>query len=55
MVRRMIVVFVIGMSLSGLLQANDKKQTFGIRFSGFVKTDAIWDTRQTVAARQDSA
>ena len=26
--------------------------SFGIKFSGFVKTDIIWDSRQTVAARE---
>jgi len=25
---------------------------FGIDFSGFVKTDLIWDSRQTVAIRE---
>ncbi len=30
---------------------NEKKNTFGIRFSGFVKTDFMYDTRQTVNAR----
>ncbi len=49
MVRRIISVFIIGMCLSGILLADSN--SFGIRFSGFVKTDAIWDTRQTVTAR----
>ncbi len=48
MVRRVVLCFVVGLCLSGFLWADD---TFGIRFSGFVKTDAIWDTRQTVTAR----
>jgi hypothetical protein len=49
MVRRVHFVFLIGLCLSGLLLAEGN--SFGIRFSGFVKTDAIWDTRQTVTAR----
>ncbi|MEN8225244.1 MAG: hypothetical protein ABFS05_07780 [Bacteroidota bacterium] len=28
------------------------KSSFGIRFSGFVKTDMFWDSRQTIAARE---
>lgn len=48
MVRRVVLCFVVGLCLPGFLWADD---TFGIRFSGFVKTDAIWDTRQVVAAR----
>ena len=48
--RRFLLVFLLSMCVCGILHANDKK-SFGIRFSGFVKTDAIWDTRQTVDAR----
>lgn len=51
MVRRLVLCVVFGLCLSGLLRADDDASTFGIRFSGFVKTDAIWDTRQTVTAR----
>lgn len=29
-----------------------ESSNFGIRFSGFVKTDIFWDTRQTIAARE---
>lgn len=38
------------MLISALLLAQDK--SFGIRFSGFVKTDFFYDTRQTVNLRE---
>ncbi len=37
---------------STILYAQDKKSGFGISFSGFVKTDIMFDTRQTVSARE---
>ena len=52
MIRRITVAFVISLMLTGLLRADEKESSFGIRFSGFVKADGIWDTRQTVAARE---
>lgn len=39
-------------SLSSLLFAQTDKQSFGITFSGFVKTDLMFDTRQTVSIRE---
>jgi hypothetical protein len=30
----------------------EEKSTFGIKFSGFVKNDFFWDSRQTVSARE---
>lgn len=45
-----IVVFVI--CSSTIFYAQDSKPGFGISFSGFVKTDIIFDSRQTVSARE---
>jgi hypothetical protein len=33
-------------------QQEDSEKKFGISFSGFVKTDAFYDSRQTVAIRE---
>jgi hypothetical protein len=44
-----IVVFVLLMSTMTFAQ---KKAKFGIKFSGFVKSDIIFDSRQTVTARE---
>lgn len=35
-----------------LINAQTEKQNFGISFSGFVKTDFIYDSRQTVSLRE---
>jgi len=43
------VSFLVLMSF--IVLAQDEKQ-FGIRFSGFVKTDLLYDSRQTVDARE---
>lgn len=42
------VLPLILLSMGTLVQAQD----FGIRFSGFVKNDFFWDSRQIVAARE---
>jgi len=48
--RFLIVIMLISVSL--FAQTNDKdKGGFGIKFIGFVKTDATHDSRQTIAAR----
>lgn len=39
-------------SLSSLLFSQTDKQSFGISFSGFVKTDLMFDSRQTVSIRE---
>jgi hypothetical protein len=48
------VAFVILMLLPFIINAQDKKEEpkFGINFSGFVKTDVFYDTRQTVNIRE---
>ncbi len=38
--------------LAVVASAQQEQATFGITFSGFVKTDCIFDSRQTVAARE---
>lgn len=46
-----ISVFLI-FSLLNVLPAQQTGSGFGIKFSGFVKTDVMFDSRQTVAARE---
>lgn len=45
-----IIIFVI--CTSTIFYAQDNKSSFGISLSGFVKTDIMFDTRQTVSARE---
>ncbi len=49
-----IFIFIGFLLTPDLLLAQDKEDTslFGIRFSGFVKNDAFFDTRQSVTARE---
>ena len=44
-----LLVFSVILATSTIAQDNP---AFGIKFSGFVKTDIFWDSRQTVAARE---
>ena len=44
-------LFVFSAILAASTIAQDTP-SFGIKFSGFVKTDIFWDSRQTVAARE---
>lgn len=46
------VLFIFVWPKSFFAQKNDEKSNFGIRFTGFVKNDAFYDTRQTTAARE---
>jgi hypothetical protein len=48
--KKLIVVFLFVFSI--LINAQSEKQSFGISFSGFVKTDFIYDSRQTVSLRE---
>jgi hypothetical protein len=45
---------IIGLLISFIANAQDKKEEpkFGVKFSGFIKTDAFYDTRQTVNIRE---
>jgi hypothetical protein len=44
------IIFLV--LISTLLFAQSEKQNFGITFSGFVKSDFIFDSRQTVSIRE---
>jgi hypothetical protein len=44
----LLLVLLFGFNLS---KAQEEKK-FGINFSGFVKTDLMWDSRQTIAIRE---
>ena len=46
--KKWIIVIVILLAANGFVLSQD----FGIKFSGFVKTDLIYDSRQTVAVRE---
>lgn len=49
--KRGLLLLVFAAILAASSIAQDDK-AFGIKFSGFVKTDIFWDSRQTVAARE---
>jgi len=50
--RKYIIVVLVLLS-TGAASAQEKEESkFGIKFSGFVKNDFFWDTRQTVSARE---
>jgi hypothetical protein len=47
------LIIVLVLLSSGALTAQEKEESkFGIKFSGFVKNDFFWDSRQTIAARE---
>jgi hypothetical protein len=52
--RTWIIIFLLSVGASGLAAQNaeTKPQAFGISFSGFIKTDLIFDSRQTVSLRE---
>lgn len=52
MKRIIALFFVIILCVAAVSNAQTEKPDFGIKFSGFVKTDVMFDTRQTVAARE---
>lgn len=45
-------LIVTGLFFGTTTTAQEKKSEFGVKFSGFVKNDFFWDSRQTVAARE---
>ncbi|MCF8380275.1 MAG: hypothetical protein K9H49_11895 [Bacteroidales bacterium] len=51
MKKSILILFTIAYSFLNI-QAQDEKANFGIKFSGFVKTDFFFDSRQTVNARE---
>ncbi|MBE9481668.1 MAG: hypothetical protein IMY69_08235, partial [Bacteroidetes bacterium] len=49
MKKHLLILFVLIFPI--ILVAQDNKN-FGIKFSGFVKSDIFWDSRQTVDVRE---
>ena len=47
-----VAVFFSTLFAAGFSQEKMDNRLFGIKFSGFVKNDFLWDTRQTKAARE---
>ncbi|MBR9977334.1 MAG: hypothetical protein KFH87_04530 [Bacteroidetes bacterium] len=45
-------VFLLAVLMCSTALAQDRSGTFGISFTGFVKTDMMYDSRQTVSARE---
>ncbi len=52
MKRIILVLFVTTLCFAAVSSGQTESPDFGIKFSGFVKTDVMFDTRQTVAARE---
>ena len=50
--RKIRLSFIIFTVFTLLVQAQEEKNDYGIKFSGFVKGDFFYDTRQTVSARE---
>ncbi len=51
--RKILLVFLLSIPfVYSYGQDDDKEKKFGIKFTGFVKADVFYDTRQTIAARQ---
>lgn len=50
--KKQLVLFCIALSFSVMANGQEKEKKFGIAFSGFVKTDIFYDTRQTVNIRE---
>ncbi len=50
----MLMILMIGVIQGLWAQEKEKEEekNFGVKFSGFVKNDFFYDTRQTVAARE---
>jgi len=46
------LLLVVFLAIWAMVSVAQDNSSFGIRFSGFVKTDMFWDSRQTVAARE---
>lgn len=48
----LLIISMLIMSSISAQKKDDKEKKFGIKFSGFVKNDVFYDTRETVAARE---
>lgn len=51
MIKRLLLITVLFLPLA-LMAQDETGNNFGIKFSGFVKNDFFWDSRQTIAARE---
>ncbi len=49
--KKSLLFLVFSVFFASGIMAQDES-SFGIKFSGFVKTDIFWDSRQTIAARE---
>lgn len=52
MKRNFLILITLGLLATLSSKAQDDEKDFGIRFSGFVKSDFFYDSRQTVSARE---
>ncbi len=52
MKKALLFIFVAGLIFSLNTHAQEKEPGFGIKFSGFVKNDFFWDSRQIACARE---
>ncbi|MBU1718705.1 MAG: hypothetical protein KKA07_06495 [Bacteroidetes bacterium] len=50
--KKITLALIVLIVLPYLAFSQDEEKNFGIKFSGFVKNDAFFDTRQTVTARE---
>jgi hypothetical protein len=50
--RTLFLLLIIVLPALAFSQEKEKEEQWGIKFHGFVKTDIIWDSRQSVAARE---
>ncbi len=50
MIKKLLLLFII--LLFSIISIAQEQPKFGITFNGFVKTDVIWDSRQTVNIRE---
>ncbi|MEX2369782.1 MAG: hypothetical protein WD578_02160 [Bacteroidales bacterium] len=46
------ILLFTGIIAGTVVTAQEKEQNFGIKFTGFVKNDFFWDSRQTTCARE---
>ena len=46
------IALITGITFSAKLYAQEEEPSYGIKFSGFVKSDFFFDSRQTVTARE---
>ncbi|HSQ47927.1 MAG TPA: hypothetical protein VLM44_13530, partial [Lutibacter sp.] len=47
-----LLILLLGLTYYSYGQATDATPTFGVKWTGFVKTDYMFDTRQTINSRE---